>query len=409
MIEAFVGLVGGGKTFSSVRRMCNYMSTGGVVVSNILLSGYDTDTKQFSPESPVLIYLRDALQWEYQEGQYIYISFEDMSSLPGWFKRVPGGQSRDKRTFLCIDEATDLFDSLDRGKLNNDSVYRELFRFLRLSRHAHIDVLFICQDLNAINIRLRGLVGCIWRSTDMSNFRIGGLRVAIPINCFLLQQFDRTGKLELRREFVSKDSRIFSLYESEAFHDDLGVTFSPPVKDGKLKGGKKKMTMLERAILVLCVLCLLYLIFFTRSLSRDVSTISNSLRSIDIEKVPGKEKVPGNFVEKTPNEDSKGFFSLLSSGSSGSNVESSPNVPSRTFIRGVFSFTETPKERYCFVDGHLYKVGMLTEYGLCKVVSKNSVICVDGLHETILLPCVDAGGASGVSLQAVPVASTLSL
>ena len=30
MVEAFVGLVGGGKSFSSVKRMCNYIASGGV-------------------------------------------------------------------------------------------------------------------------------------------------------------------------------------------------------------------------------------------------------------------------------------------------------------------------------------------------------------------------------------------
>lgn len=406
MIEAFVGLVGGGKTFSSVKRMCNYMASGGVVVSNVLLSGYDVDSKTFLPDSPVLSYLRDVLKWEYQDGQYVYISFEEMSTLPGWYTRVPGGQSREKRTFLLIDEATDLFDSLDRGKLNNDSVYRELFRFLRLSRHAHVDVLFICQDLNAINIRLRGLVGSIWRSTDMSNFRIGGLRIAIPVNCFLLQQFDRTGKLELRREFVAKDSRIFNLYQSEAFHDDLGITFSPPVKDGRISGGKRRMNKFERVVMLLLVLGFIYMTFSNRSLSKKLDKVQKEL-------VSRPEVVAGASSEtKKPelqHSKKEGFINSLLSSSSPSSSESSESadVPRRSFIRGSFNFTETPKERYCYVDGNLYKVGMLTEHGLCKVVSKNAVICVDGLHETVILPMAEGGGASGVSLQAAPVASAL--
>ena len=59
MVEAFVGLVGGGKSFSSVKRMCNYIASGGVVVSNILLTGYDADSKSFAPDSPVLFAWED--------------------------------------------------------------------------------------------------------------------------------------------------------------------------------------------------------------------------------------------------------------------------------------------------------------------------------------------------------------
>lgn len=397
MVEAFVGLVGGGKSYSSVRRMLNYIASGGICVSNILLSGYDTELKSFTPDSAVLLYLRDVLNWQYQEGQYLYIPFDDMATLPGWYTRVPGGLSRTKRTLLCIDEATDLFDSLDRGKLNNDSVYRELFRFLRLSRHAHIDVLFICQDLNSINIRLRGLVGVIWRSTDLATFRLGGaLRIALPINCFMLQQFDRTGKLELKREFVAKDSRIFSLYQSEAFHDELGVSFSSPIQDGSIRS-KKRMTVFERIILFVSLILGFLVLFSQCRMRNDFDRRFNTL----LEKKSTQVLEDKQIVKSSP-ESSNKFFSLFSDSPSSSINVSTETTPSRRIVRGFFNFTETPHEKYCYVDGNLYKVGMITEYGLCKVVSKNSIICVDGLQETIILPADGGARASAVSFQGVP-------
>lgn len=374
MVEAFVGLVGGGKSYSSVKRMCNYMSRGGVVVTNILFTGYDAESETFQQDAPVLSYLRTRYKWEYQHGQYIYISFDEMCSLPAWFHRVPGGVSRDKRTFLCIDEATDLFDSLDRGKLSNDSIYRELFRFLRLSRHAHIDVLFVCQDLNAINARLRGLVSFIWRSTDLKNFRLGGLKVALPVNCFLLQQFDRTGKLELRREFVAKEQAVFSLYQSEAFHDALGVTFSEPVADGRIK--EQKMSPLQKFLLYSLLLLFLFVLYKLFMLERQISYLSS------IPPPAPALQVVESAKHSTP-------------------VESNPPLEvKRVIVRGVFEFVGANNGNYCYVDGSLFRPGMLTEYGLCKVVSKNSIICVDGLTETVILPRVDR--ASAVSLQGVP-------
>lgn len=374
MIEAFVGQVGGGKTFSSVRRMCNYMGHGGRVVSNILLTGYDCDSCDFLPNSPVITYLADKYKWHYQPGQYFYIPFQDMVELPGWFKRVPGGVDRTHRTFLCVDEATDLFDTLDRSKLNNDSTYRELFRFLRLSRHAHIDVLFICQDLNAINSRLRGLVGSIWKSVDLANFRLPGFRVGLPVNCFLLLQFDRTGKLELRREFVSKDRRIFALYESEAFHDALGISFSDPVSDGKISGGKK-MSAWQKVLLFLALFGVVYSIhrsfLLGRLLDKRFGEISVQIASFKGSDDSGPESLHGTFSTDA---------------SADLNVATDP--PSRVVVRGIFDFVGTNRGNYCHVDGRLFRPGLLTEYGLCKLVSKDLIVCVDGSRETVIVPSV---------------------
>ena len=387
MVEAFVGLVGGGKSYSSVKRMCNYIAKGGVVVTNILFSGYDVESETFSEDAPLLAYLRNRYKWEYQPKQYIYISFDEMCTLPAWFRRVPGGVSRDKRTFLCIDEATDLFDTLDRGKLNNDSIYRELFRFLRLSRHAHIDVLFVCQDLNAINSRLRGLVSFIWRSTDMKNFRIGGLRLALPVNCFLLQQFDRTGKFELRREFVAKEQSVFSLYQSEAFHDALGITFSEPVQNGRIVERKKRMSKFERVLFYILLALAFVLIFKLISLEGKINYLSENLSQkadypVISENKSGAENLPRNPGEIRPAQDTPV-----------SNVK-------RVIVRGVFEFVGANSGNYCYVDGSLFRPGLLTEYGLCKSVTKNTIICIDGLTETVIVPRL--GRASGVSFQAVP-------
>lgn len=238
MVSAFVGQVGGGKSFSSVRRMCSYMARGGRCVSNIRLVGWSDELGDLAGDSPVRPFL-DSLGWEYQKGQYKYIPFDYMVANSQWFKEIPGGASRDLRTLCVIDEATDLFDSLDANKLRQDSGYRELFHFLRLSRHAHIDVLFICQDIDAINSRVRGLVGEIWKSTDMKNFVIHGFKISFPFDVFCLQRFDRRGKYELSREWVKKDVRVFGLYESEAFGGSLGIKWDGVAID--LEKGKKKM------------------------------------------------------------------------------------------------------------------------------------------------------------------------
>lgn len=381
MVEAFVGLVGGGKSYNSVRRMCNYIGNGGAVVTNILFTGWDSDLNDFRSDAPLFEYLRKQYHWQYQPGQYQYISFDDMCTMPGWFKRVPGGTDRLHRTFLCIDEATDLFDTLDRSKLSNDSVYRDLFRFLRLSRHAHIDVLFVCQDINAINSRLRGLVSFIWRSTDLANFRVGGLKIALPVNCFLLQQFERTGKMEVRREFVAKEPDIFKLYESEAFHDKLGITFATRVRNGRIEG-KDEMTPLQKLMLAGSLLLSLFGLYRQYQAQVDITKRLDRIR----EEVPAT--VPASSPVSELQEDSR----------------QEALRPSRSIVRGVFKYVETPRQAYCYVDGCLFRPGLLTEYGICRIVSKDAIICVDGLNETVIVPCheSDVAGASAGSLQGVP-------
>lgn len=261
MIQAFVGLVGGGKSFCSVRRMCSYMASGGRCASNIRLVGWDDDLQDLSPDSPVRDFLL-SLGWRYQPKQYVYISYDEMVSNPLWYEKIPRGVSRDKRTLCVVDEATDLFDTLDGGKLRSDSGYRQLFHFLRLSRHAHIDVLFVCQDIGTINSRLRALVANVWRSTDMRNFQIGIFKFGFPFDVFMLQLFDRSGKYQIKREYVKKDKRIFGLYESETFGGCLGVKWdgvSVDSSSGRVASSQRPLGLFFKLsfLYVFVVVCLL--------------------------------------------------------------------------------------------------------------------------------------------------------
>ena len=281
-VEAFVGLVGGGKSFNSVRRMMAYMAQGGRCCSNILLTGWEVDNRRFRDDSPVLSFLR-SIGWEYQPGQYTYIPYDDMLRDFSWIKRVPAGVDRDHRTLLVVDEATDLFDSLDGGRLRVDSQYRDIFHFLRLSRHVHVDVLFIAQDINSINTRLRGLVAYIWRSTDMKKFRLAKLKIPFPFDLFMLQQFDKSGHYEVKREWVKKDYRVFDLYDSEAFNNSLSVKWdgvSVSHEKGQINNkGKKKMTKLQMIIL-LASFVLSGVAFFRSSRPARSSAVSPSQLSV---------------------------------------------------------------------------------------------------------------------------------
>lgn len=343
-VEAFVGLVGGGKSYNSVRRMMAYMARGGRVCSNILLTGFNDAIGDFSEDSPVLPFLR-SIGWEYQRGQYTYIPFEMMASDPFWIKRVPAGIDRDHRTLLVVDEATDLFDSLDGGRLRVDVAYREIFHFLRLSRHVHVDVLFIAQDISSINSRLKGLVSFIWRSTDMKKFRMPKLRVPFPFDLFMLQQFDRTGKYEVRREWVKKDYRVFTLYESEAFNNSLSVKWDGVAIDstkGLIKGGQRKMTKTQMFLLLVALGLSVYSAFRPSSVqSGGGSVVTNVVYSVSSTNAPSASVV-----------------------SDGGSV---------LVVRGAYSYQKGVNGESVVFSNAVLRAGLPCEYGYVKSVSESLV------------------------------------
>lgn len=364
-IECFVGSVGGGKSYCSVRRMLSYMARGGRVVSNIELVGYDRDSKTLLPDSPPVVYLRDKLSWAYQEGQYLYIPFDEMCDSPSWFERVPAGQSRNLRTLLVVDEATDLFDNLDRDKVRVDSTYRALFRFLRLSRHAHIDVLFICQDLSAINSRLRGLITSGWRSTDMGRYRLPFLKVLFPFDLFMLQQFDRRMEMETRREWLGKEQGIFNCYRSEVFGAELGVNWDGvSISDGTITRRKKRMNILERCLLLVAVLLGLV------ALIRNPSVSSSSVDAVAV----------SNLVSSVVASAAFGDSPLLPG-------RPSPSEPSTRFLRGSMAFVDTPKGQYCLFNGSRFALGGEYEHGRCiQIMPSEFAMFRDGSKTVYLMP-----------------------
>lgn len=397
MIQAFVGLVGGGKSFCSVRRMMSYMALGGRVASNILLTGYDETISDLSADSPVRDYMR-SLGWDYQPKQYVYISYDEMCSNPQWFKKIPAGLSRDKRTLCVVDEATDMFDTLDGGKLRTDSGYRELFHFLRLSRHAHIDVLFVCQDIKTINTRLKSLVANIWRSTDMKNFKLGIFKFGFPFNVFMLQLFDKTGKLEIKREFVRKDSRVFACYQSETFQNDIGVKWDGvAVQDGKIKKGvKKKMSTFWKLLVVGSLALqswLLYLVYNKSDLQPSVVVSSSSGDSIDYARL---FSAVSNLAF---NVSSSVMTSVVSQ------VEfASDDEPKKTFqcFRGKYDFHQCGTLKWIEFDGDTFRLGMPTEFGRVTVIDQYFTILTDETgFITYLLPTDDESVARNSTPRAV--------
>jgi len=278
MISCVVGLPGGGKSFYATKMILDYIGSGGVVFSNIRLKGIvDSQEKGFfryklPPETPAFKYLKRFLDWEYQDGQYSFIDLSEYDE--SFLSSIPHG-SPEKRILLILDEVNEWFDSLDRGKLSSDAKYREMFKFLRLSRHYHIDVCFLLQDFNTLNVRLRGLCGKILKTTDMSNMRIAGIPFKFPFPWFLWHEFDGKGKTIVKTDIWPKDKEIFACYDSFCEFGQVGISGdviqSNFGSSGRKKKGVKKMSKFERIFLYCCILFLGYMVFDLKSSSASLS------------------------------------------------------------------------------------------------------------------------------------------
>jgi hypothetical protein len=154
-----------------------------------------------------------------------------------------------------LDEAVDFFDTDDRGKAN-----REFLSFLRHSRKQCVDMIFIAQDFNELNKRIRNQTHFIWTFWDMQTFKIPGIRSTLPPpwkNMILCQQWNRnmSGGV-LKRVWKTRDTGLFGCYRTDELFRALksadGKTdFSG---EGNIIKGAFKMSVLEKVALFACLL-----------------------------------------------------------------------------------------------------------------------------------------------------------
>lgn len=279
MIEAFVGLIGGGKTFSAVARIAEYVASGGVVCTNIELMQepwfnyrYADKLKRKRIDYPVDAanlhfeenkfwanaggfrqYLLDRYQWELKPGQIIDLKSDQISG--NLHEHLPAGTA-DKPVLVVIDEAVDWFDSEDRAEAN-----REFLTFLRYSRKLCIDIIMIAQEFTELNKRIRNQVQWVWTFKDLGTERIPVFRRRYPVpwryNIACAQwsgrRWGKDAEEPVRVEMRWKDQRIFGCYRTEELFREVKVLRDVKTdfsNEGKLnQRSKKKMNKFEKLML----------------------------------------------------------------------------------------------------------------------------------------------------------------
>lgn len=226
MIETYEGRLGGGKTYSAVQRIIDYLAHGGVVATNINLQLDPWHDPAYGEQAG----LREVLRrrgWELQPGQVIILADDEFEPFTGsagktihlskiqmFWKHVPRGTPK-KPSLVVIDEAH--FHFPQSGYRN---LPQEVVNFLTLSRHACTDIIFISQHIKNMWTQMSRLAQYRWQFRDMKKFGVpfslGFMTFTIPwfFPHVLQLQYDYDGKTLIRRNWDWRNIDVHACYRS---------------------------------------------------------------------------------------------------------------------------------------------------------------------------------------------------
>lgn len=356
MIELYTGLIGSGKTYSAVCRMVEYISDGGLVVTNILLNEENLKKK-----------LTSKYAWELQPGQIIYLQEGDRQ-MARFHEQVPEGSSK-KKVLVVVDEATEWLDAYDFGKADSD-----LMTFLRQSRKVFVDIIFITQDQSLINKRVRTLCAWIWWHIDIRTFKLPLIRLCIPLPMIMAMQFDKWKNMVNRKwEWIDHD--IFTIYDSFQVYRSIGLKQGVVTDFGK--SGRKKTMTIGWKLAVIC--SYIVIAFFIVSMKKAEKYKQQELEK-RITKIETKTKsVSGSFVDNT-SEPVK-----VENGVVVPEKEKNwqPAIISDYWEVEIAEGDKVVKKFGCTANGRSYEVGKSYVYGKCIACNESTVAFADTLNKRI--------------------------
>jgi hypothetical protein len=210
MIHAYTGLLGGGKTLTSVLEMLSVWRRGGYVFTNVELC-----------PGAIKDYARRKWGVELLDEQIGTLRPEQ---IPLFHRHIKRG-TKTMPVLVVIDETGKYFNAR-RWKDNE----LETADFLRESRKLHVDIIFITQELEYLDKQFRMLFQYIWRFTDM-----GGFRIPILSRYILQKQYQAETDVKVKNHWWRKDAEIFALYDTDALVSDYSIAKIDELKPLELK------------------------------------------------------------------------------------------------------------------------------------------------------------------------------
>lgn len=234
MIYGVTGLLGGGKSYGSVRDAVIHISRGGVVATNIELNC-----------SEIAKIIRRPL--EYVKTRVYNIDPDENRNPWEWPRGDSRGQGT-RRVLIIIDEAGEWFSSFESRQGIQD-----FCAWLRQSDKRGQDVYLIVQDSSILAKQGRVLVHRWLYMRNMEQWRIPKLGWPLPPpwnkEFHRLEYSTATGKSspqEIGKDIHYRDKRIYKVYQTSAMFGasaksapgknpyDSAVDYTPPKKDSPL-------------------------------------------------------------------------------------------------------------------------------------------------------------------------------
>lgn len=213
---AIVGHMSGGKSYTAVQYMLDYLLSGHVVCSNIRLKCQGVSSFL---NSPCVFWKRnyyyitdDPSEWRL----YNFLKLQDLDSYPCGSPRGVNTYESDK-VYIFFDEASSLWDSLTSGR--DDSINR-VAAWCRQSEKRGQSIYFICQFLSELHKRLRNHVQEVHLVKNSAHVRLPLIRSRLPpfLRHFIIRTVINPNTEEILDSSVwlSIDKRIYSCYNTGA-------------------------------------------------------------------------------------------------------------------------------------------------------------------------------------------------
>jgi len=207
MIYGVTGLLGGGKSYGSVRDAAYHIKKGGVVVTNIELNH-------------LVIAGRFGLDPDEVKKRIFYID-PDVNSDPWEWPRGDPRGTGGRRVLIIIDEAGEWFSSME-----SRHAIKDFASWLRQSDKRGQDVYLIVQDSSILAKQGRVLVHRWLYMRDMSKWKIPKLGWGLPYPWnqeFHRIEFDQTGRNMQGRYIHMRDKEVFRMYSTSAMFGNSAV------------------------------------------------------------------------------------------------------------------------------------------------------------------------------------------
>jgi hypothetical protein len=214
-IYLVTGSVGGGKSLYCVEKAVDCLKGGGIVHSNL-----DWNADEIEP-----------MGWAEQ--------LVTLSENPqDWKTQLTGGTEADPN-LLIIEEAALLFHVRNQGKSKNE--YAELFELCAMSRHVGLDLYFISQDADNVEISIRRMANYEIRCVAVGRVPVLGPMIASIMGDFRRTILSAKKQKPLSASYHRFKAEIAKLYKT---HAPRGAALL--VKQQDKKKPKQELSTLKR-------------------------------------------------------------------------------------------------------------------------------------------------------------------